>query len=369
MAQEIDKILGSEVLSEDVKSSITEAWNTKLSEAREQITAELREEFANRYEDDKSKIVEAMDSKLSDTIKAELTEFAQDKNKLAEDRVAYKKAIGSHAKVLEKFVMDVLKKEITELREDREAQKTNFGKLEGFVLGQLTKELNEFHEDRRSLVEQKVKMVKEGKKVIEEAKGAFVKNAAKKVEKIMAESIRGELTTLKEDIQIAKENDFGRKIFETFAAEFMTSTLSEGTEVSRLSRKISSLSKKLAESEQTITEKDKAIMEASRKAAIASDLADRKSIMSEMMSPLNGDQKQLMSALLEGVKTNKLRVAYDKYLPNVLNEDTSKVGNKNKAQLTESTASKVITGDKAKAQPEVGESADIIEIKKLAGIR
>jgi len=81
MAQEIDKILGSEVLSEDVKNGINEAFEARIAEAREEITAELREEFAGRYENDKAQIVEAMDAMLNDTIKVELEEFVQDKNK------------------------------------------------------------------------------------------------------------------------------------------------------------------------------------------------------------------------------------------------------------------------------------------------
>ena len=122
MAQEIEKILGSEVLSEDVKQGISEAWESQLAEARENITAELREEFAGRYENDKTQIVEAMDVMLTDTIKTELNEFAQDKAKLAEDRVAYKKAVKEHAKLLDTFIMSTLKTEITELKEISEIQ-------------------------------------------------------------------------------------------------------------------------------------------------------------------------------------------------------------------------------------------------------
>lgn len=359
---DIEKILGSEVLSEEVKESVTEAWNAKLAEAREEITAELREEFAGRYENDKAQIVEAMDAMLNDTIKTELDEFAQDKAKLAEDRVAYKKAVKEHAKLLDNFIMSVLKKEITELREDREAQKANFGKLENFVLEQLTKELNEFHEDKRSLVEQKVKMVTEGKKVIAEARDTFVKNAAAKVEKIIENALTGELTTLKEDIQKAKENEFGRKIFETFSAEFMTSTLAEGTQVAKLSRQIEDMKTQLDEANQVITDKEVAIMEAKRDAKIAKDMTDRKATLSEMMAPLSKDQKEIMGALLESVKTEKLRDAFNKYLPNVLKEDAQV---SKKAKLTENT--KVVTGDKATSQSETG-SAEIINLKKLAGI-
>jgi predicted SnoaL-like aldol condensation-catalyzing enzyme len=360
---DIEKILGSEVLSEEVKQSVTEAWEAKLAEAREDITAELREEFAGRYENDKTQIVEAMDAMLNDTIKSELNEFAEDKAKLAQDRVAYKKAVKEHAKLLDEFIMQTLKTEITELREDREAQKANFGKLENFVLEQLTKELNEFHEDKRSLVEQKVKMVTEGKKVIAEAKATFVKNAAEKVEKIIENALTGELTTLKEDIQKAKENEFGRKIFETFSAEFMTSTLAEGTQVAKLSRQVEEVNAQLDEANKVITDKEVAIMEAKRETKIAKDMTDRKATLNEMMAPLSKDQKEIMGALLESVKTEKLRDAFNKYLPNVLKED-AKVSTE-KAKLTENT--KVVTGDKATSQSETG-TAEIINLKKLAGI-
>ena len=79
MAHAIEQLLSSEVLSEEVRSTLSEAWNEKLAETREEITTELREEFANRYETDKEQMVSALDSMLSETIKGELEEFQADK--------------------------------------------------------------------------------------------------------------------------------------------------------------------------------------------------------------------------------------------------------------------------------------------------
>ena len=238
MADAFEELLGGDVLSEDVKTSLTEAWEKKLTEAREQITNEIREEFATRYTNDKTQIVEAMDNMLTDAIKQEVEEFAHDKGALVEARVQYKQKMQEHAEVLDKFLMDALKKEITELREDRNAQGENFKKLEGFVLKQLTKELNEFHSDKQAVVEQKVKLVTEGKELLRNTKANFVKKAAEKVENIVESTLRGEIGALKEDIKSARENSFGRKMFEAFAAEFMTSHLAEGTEVKKLSHKL-----------------------------------------------------------------------------------------------------------------------------------
>lgn len=366
MAKNIDQILNSEFLSDEVKAGITEAWNSKLDEMREEITAELRDEFANRYENDKAQIVEAMDAMMTDAIKEELEEFAQDKKALQEDRVAYRKSIREHAKLLDKKIAEALETEITELKEDRKLQKENVAKLEEFVISKLTEELNEFHTDKKALVEQRVRLANEGKRVIQEARTNFIKKAASKVDKIIENTLRSEITTLKEDIQTAKENNFGRKIFETFATEFMTSALSEGTQISQLSRKLQNLNSKLQESSRLIEEKDKAIMEAEKKARVARDLSNRKAIMNEMLSPLNKGQREVMASLLESVKTEKLRDTFEKYLPTVLKEDVAKTST-TKAKLTEGNT--VLTGDRASGtQIESEGSAEIIRIKKLAGL-
>ena len=53
MLDAIKPLLDSELISEDAKAEINEAWESKLVEAKEQARAELREEFAQRYEHDK----------------------------------------------------------------------------------------------------------------------------------------------------------------------------------------------------------------------------------------------------------------------------------------------------------------------------
>jgi hypothetical protein len=363
MAHAMDELLSSSALSEEVRSSISTAWDTQLTEARESITAELREEFAQRYENDKSQIVEAMDTMIGDVIAKELEEFQADKAKVAEDRVAYRKHMKEHAKVLDSFVMDTLRKEINELREDRKLQEGNVAKLEGFVMEQLTKELNEFHEDKRSLVEAKVKMIKEGKEVINQTKRDFVNKAAEKVNSVLENTIKNELTTLREDIQTAKENTFGRKIFETFAAEFMTSYLNEGTEVAKLNKVVETLSSEVEDKNKAIADKEVQLAESAKAARIAADTAERKQIMQEMMAPLSKDHKEIMGALLESVKTDKLQSAFNKYLPSVLKEDAKP---QTKKVLSESTSE--VTGNKALNEAEAENGADIVYLRKLAGI-
>ena len=363
MAHAIEQLLSSEMLSEEVRNTLSEAWEAKLSEAREEITAELREEFANRYETDKEQMVEALDAMLSDTIKAELEEFAADKKAAIEAKVEYQRKIAEHAELLDGFVMETLKKEVTELHEDRQAQETNFEKLEGFVMEQLATELNEFHQDKQDLLEEKVRLVKEGKEMIAEAKREFISKASTKLAGIVESTLTNELGTLKEDIQQAKENMFGRKIFETFAAEFMSSHLAEGTQVSKLSQELLDMKTQLEETQKVISEKEAIIESAKNEARKIAEATQRREVLGDLLSPLAKDKRELMGNLLESVATDKLQTAYNKYLPTVLNEKSSapKAQKLNESQKTE------ITGNKAHTQDTESE-AEIINLKKLAGI-
>jgi len=360
----IEQLLSSEVLSEEVRSTLSEAWEERLTEAREEITAELREEFANRYETDKTQMVEALDAMVSDTINTELQEFAADKKAAVEAQVEYKRKIAEHAEILDKFVMETLNKEITELRKDRKLQEGNFEKLEDFVMEQLTSELNEFHKDKKDLIEQKVKLVAEGKEMITKAKSEFIDKASTKLATIVDNTLTTELGTLKEDIKKAKENMFGRKLFETFAAEFMGSHLAEGTHISKLSKELSTVKSQVDEAQKEIKDREAKINKAEKEVAKINESRERESVMTELMSPLAKEKRELMNNLLESVATSKLKASFNKYLPTVLNESST---SKDSQTLIESQKT-VITGNKASTNSTTESEAEIINLKKLAGI-
>jgi len=86
-----------------------------------------------------------------------------------------------------------------------------------------------------------------------------------------------------------------------------------------------------------------------------------------MLKPLNKEKAAVMSELLESVQTGKLQAAYDKYLPAVLNAN-GKAVKEAKAVLTESRVE--VTGDKsAKVNAKVEDDSNVVEIKRLAGLR
>jgi hypothetical protein len=363
-------MLGSTVLSEEVRDNINAAWEKHLAESREEVTAELREEFASRYEHDKSQLIEAMDKLMQDTINAGAADLKTLREEAMAQRTKYAAKIKEDTALLQKLVIETLSKEIQELRSDRAGQKEAVARLEEFALRKLTGELAELHEDHKRLVEARVKLVAEGRNAINEAKSNFVKKASEKVNALVTETFKKEMTQLKTDIREAKENNFGRKIMEAFAAEFMASKFADGTTVSQLNRKIEEIQSELTEAKNTINQKEEIISESLRRQRIAEDQAQRVRVMQDLCAPLSKDKRAIMEELLESTDTSKLKDQFQKFLPSVLNEEVRR----EKKQLIEGQQSQktVITGNKTQTEPVAApaEADDTIQqLRKLAGIK
>lgn len=367
MAVNFRDLIESSDLNEDVRTQIVEAWESRLAEAREELSAELREEFAQRYEHDKGLIVEAVDTFVKERVQAEMLELAEDKKAVAAERVAYKKAVSEHAKKLDKFVTGQLAKEVKELRDERASVQSHVAKLDDFVVEQLSSELKEFHEDKRSLVEQKVKMVAEGKKQLAEAKKDFIKRAANKVETVVNKVVKENVAQFRDDITAARENDFGRRIFEAFANEFRSSYLNESADVKDLEKALANIQKQLAETKKIAEANADAVKLTESKLKVAEDRYARKEKLDELLKPLAKGKRDIMVDLLESVKTDNLEKQFNKYLPSVLDGDTIKQDRK---PLTESVT-KEHTGNK-NVQPSTEDvEQDVVElatIRKLAGL-
>jgi hypothetical protein len=368
MAVTFNELLEGAGLSSSTRMAIQEAWNSRLAEARSELSAELREEFAQRYEHDKSLIVEAVDNFITNKISAEIAEFAEDKKALAEQSVNYRKAVTEHARLLDQFVTQMVAKEVKELRADRSRVAEHVSKLDNFVTEQLAEELREFHEDKKALVEQKVKMIRESKQQLAEAKKVFIRKAADTVESTINRVISEEVKTFHNDITAARENDFGRRIFEAFASEFGASHLNEAKEIKKVQKQLAEVKKELAKSKNQIALTEKAAMITNSKLRIAEEKYARKEKLDALLRPLGKEKKDIMLDLLESVKTEKLEESFNKYLPSVLDEKKVK---RTHPVLTESVV-KEHTGDKkAPVKTEADNDADVVElnnIRKLAGL-
>lgn len=365
MLDAIKPLLDSNLITEETRQEINEAWEAKLSEAREQARAELREEFAQRYEHDKQVMVEALDKMITEGLQAEVQQVRAEKRQLAEDRVKFQSKMKESAQKFDSFMVTKLAEEIGELRKDRKMHNEGLEKLENFVVHALAREIQEFAQDKRDLAETKVRLVREARGKLESLKTRFIKESANKMSRAVSQHLRAELTQLQEDIKVARENNFGRRIFEAYAAEFGATHLNENAEVRKLHSLVQHKDQQLAEAIK-LTERARVVVESKeREVRMLKESSQRQELMAELLAPLNKEKAEVMRNLLESVQTSRLKSAYEKYLPAVM-EDRSVKAQK---VITENVS--VATGDKTvpSSQQEERESkSNVIDLKRLAGL-
>ena len=366
MFDAIKPLLESGLINDDIGQQLNEAWESKLNEARQQVRAELHEEFAQRYEHDRSVMVEALDKMVTESLSEEIEEFHAEKQAMNEDRVRAQMQLRESATKFNDFMVTKLAEEIKELRNDRIIAKESQQKLEQFIVHALAREIKEFAQDKQAVVEAKVKLVAEGRQQLEALKARFVAESAKKLSVAVAGQLKGEIGQLKEDIKVAKENNFGRKIFESFAGEFSVTHLNDKAETRKLMQKLEEKDRQLAESITQINNTKKLVESKEREVRIIKESNLREKTMAELLSTLNEEKASVMQNLLEGVQTGKLQATFDKYLPAVLNSGTEKKSVK--TSLTESVIVEA-TGDKAaKQEVDMEQRDNVIDIKRLAGL-
>ena len=189
-------------------------------------------------------------------------------------------------------------------------------------------------------------------------------NLAGLVESVVSQSLQKEIVQLKEDIDSARQNDFGRKIFEAFTSEYQNSLMNEKSETSKLLKVIAEKEQALAEARDVISEKQALVESKEQEVVRAQATAERKEVMSELLNPLSKDQKEIMSELLESVQTVKLRSSFDKYLPAVI---AGEAPQKKKQALVEA---KEVTGNKEPhSVSSSNQDSNIFDMRRLAGIK
>ena len=363
MLDAIKPLLDSDLITEETRTEINEAWEAKLSEAREQARTELREEFAQRYEHDKTVMVEALDKMVTEGLAAEIAQVAAEKQNLAEDRVRFQSKMKESSTKFNNFMVTKLAEEIGELRRDRKMHTEGLEKLESFMVHALAHEIQEFAADKRDVVETKVRLVREARSKLESLKARFIKESAQKMSQAVSQHLKTELSQLQEDIQVARENNFGRRIFEAYASEFGATHLNEKAEVRKL---YSALSKKDAQLSEAIklVQRSKVVVESKeREIRMMNESNERDSTLEMLLAPLNRDKQEVMRNLLESVQTPRLKNAFEKYLPAVL-EDRSVKASK---VITESVS--VSTGDKSVPSSQQEDRSNVFNLKRLAGLK
>ena len=364
MLDALKTLFENNVISEEIKASIEAAFETRITEARTQVAEQLREEFAQKYEHDKQTMVEAVDRMITDQLSQELVEFADDRKQLAEMKVKYAQKMKADTSVMKEFVTRQLASEVAELHEDQVVMANKFGKLEQFVVEALAEEIAEFYKDKQDLAETKVRLVREGRAQLVKVKQQFVERAAKMVDGIVTEGLKTEITSLKEDIEAARRADFGRKLFEAFAQEYQASYLNEKSETAKLLKVIDMKTVAVQEASKVIAQAQTIVESKEAEIVALKEAQSRKQIMNELLAPLNLEQREIMTELMESVKTSKLNESFEKYLPSVIS------GGKAPQKKQALVEAKEITGNKvSNSNRSSEEESNIIDIRRLAGLK
>ena len=365
MFEALKPLMESGILNEETRQNLKEAWETQLSEAREQIRAEIREEMAGRYQHDRTVMVEALDKMVNESLTAEIEKIKAERETISEDRVKFTKQMMMKAKSFDSYMSESLANEIAELRSDRIAVQNSTKKLEAFVAENLRAEISEFAHDKSDLARTKVAVVTEGRKQLQTLRDGFVKKASALVESTVTNHLKSELNQLKTDIQEAKENNFGRKIFEAFATEFGSSYLNERADLKKMANVVATLQRQIAESREAEARALTEVKAKNQEIRRINESMERNGKLNNLLKTLSKDKAAVMSTLLESVPTEKLDAAFKKYLNPVMEGNAPAINTTSKQVIAESRTE--ITGDRT-IKANQNQNSNIIEMKRLAGL-
>lgn len=300
MDEILQKLLSSELLSEDAKAEISSQWTAAVDQykqtVREEVTGEVRAEIAEMWATEKDALVEKVDSFVAGKLAEEIEELKADIERFRDLEAEYAEKI-----VEEKHAMaEQLSQELDQLVD----------KMDAFFELRLSEEFQE----------------------------------------------------LREDLEVVKQNEFGRKIFEAFATEFGRSYVDEDSIQSKLSAAVA----KLADAEKTIGKLEEAQAKMVREAKLE-----------KILAPLNGKKREQMAFVLQNVETARLEEAYNHFIGRVLKEDAApaaapeaKPEEKTAAQALTESATVVVTGEElSEAQSKPAAQGDkFAHLRKLAGM-
>ena len=198
-------------------------------------------------------------------------------------------------------------------------------------------------------------------------KTRFVKESSAKVKSVVTKRLQSELSQLHEDVKVARENNFGRRIFEAFATEFTGTHLNENAVIRELNQKLDDRDSKLQEARVVINKAKVLVEEKNHEVKMIQESTKRVAVMEDLLGPLQRDKAEVMQNLLENVQTNRLQSTFEKYLPAVLANKSSAPAQRRKQPLTEGVK-KEVTGNKSKNDMQSTDDNGVIDLRRLAGL-
>jgi len=259
--------------------------------------------------------------------------------------------------VTESVTLEVRQQLAEQWAEERETLISN---VDAFITKQLAEEMSELSADYerfRDLEASYAAKIVEQKETLAKTLTEEIDSLVDKLDSFLELRITEEMKDLREDLEVVKQNQFGRQIYEAFASEFMRSQIDE----SAVTVKLQAAEAKLQEAQ-----------DAAKKLADKNEQLVRESTLNTLLAPLSGKKREQMMFILENVKTAKLESAYQQFIGRVLNESAAPTDAKPASTtLSESAATVVATGDKTApaASSNSTTNPELARLRALAGIR
>lgn len=356
MEELLKKLMESDVLTEDTVAKIKEAMDSKIEEAQKTASEETRSELSESYKKDMDRLVIALENMVREGLADELREFAEDK------------------KALRSRIAEAAKAKVNAESKAKKELKGHITVLESFITESLRRELEEFSEDRRVGRKALARTLRESKARQERDVRNFTKKGAAVLETVVEGQLKGLLNELRDDIQASRQNDFGRRVFESFASEFKATFFNENKELSKVSESLNKAKSQVAKAKKIIESKDGEISELKKKSNRADEVRRRKQIKESLLSRLEGPARAEMEEILKDVSADKLQPTFRRFLSVVTESSSAKAGRGRKT-LKESarrrnSAPAVRTGNRTVVveQKDIGEDAEVQNMRRLAGL-
>lgn len=296
MDELLQKLVESELLNEDTKTELKEAFNQKLKELeeaqREEIEAEVKTTLAEKYAADKEALIDAIDTKLDERIDDEIAELKEDIEKFRDLEAEYAQKIVEErqrmantvkddmAKVLEAldaYVEMRLASEIEELHESiEEVRKEEHGRRVLEVIGE---EYRRMFTDEGNLEEELAQLREEREKVQSELREA-------------QERIQGIEREQKMDEVLESLNGHAKEVMEAILQNVPTEKLEEAYD-----RYIGRVLHESSKTSTQVSEKDEKVLAENKGEGISESGNELKVV--------SGDKEQLAEDVSEDTQPQK----------------------------------------------------------------
>lgn len=365
----------------EARKSFEDMMNEKYNQIRQEVREEVYEELSKQAKQDKERIVESMNELTDKVIKEEMAKINLHRKNLIKEKLALQEAkknvekqvadktamikeefnkklrssIDQMKKNLEeqkadfvekasKFINESVRKEVSELHSDRKQLGSALSKFGKFIAEQVSANVKKQREEVKSLDALKVRLVKEQQEKVAEAKKQFFAEAADKMNKFVEESVKRELTEFRKDIAESRKKSFGSKIFEAFAKEFAVKFFNEDKVVKGLLESVKASNNKLLHAQKATEEMNAKLLKENKELKTVNSSLTRAKMINESIAHLPVAKQEMVKGLVKDVPTNKLMESLKKYVPMIMEDNSSKNINKDERVLSESKKMRVLTG-------------------------